>query len=94
MELRREPIEAALGMRIREAVSLGDDRWMLALADGERVIVQRYASADALATAEAALGRLRSEVDLPLPQIRRLEIPDATSENHWALFTGISGDPL
>lgn len=94
MELRREPIEAALGRRIREAVSLGGDRWMLALADGDRAIVQQYASADALATAEAALGRLRGEIDLPLPQIRRLDVADAALEGHWALFTGVSGDPL
>jgi hypothetical protein len=94
MDLRREPIEAALGVRIREAVSLGGDRWMLTLADGERRIVQRYASADALANAEAALNRLRSEIDLPIPQIRRLEVADAAPNDSWALFTGVSGDPL
>ncbi|MCS6841822.1 MAG: phosphotransferase [Roseiflexus sp.] len=94
MELQREPIEAALGVRIREIVSLGCDRWTLALAGGDRVIVQRYASADALTTAEVALDRLRGEIDLPVPQIRRLKVVDATSEDHWALFTGVSGDPL
>ncbi len=94
MELQREPIEAALGVRIREAVSLGDDRWMLELADSERGIVQRFASADALTTAETALHRLRGEIDLPIPQIRRLDVADAAPNERWALLTGISGDPL
>ncbi len=94
MELRRDSIEAALGVRIREAVSLGSDRWLLALADGERGIAQRFASADALAYAEAALNRLRGEIDLPIPQVRLLNIAHAAPDDHWALFTGISGDPL
>lgn len=94
MELQREPIEAALGVRIREAVSLGGERWALALADGERSVVQRFASTDALANAEAALSRLRGEIDLPIPHIRRLDVAGATPNGGWALFTGVSGDPL
>lgn len=94
MELRRETIEAALGMRIRETVSLGSNRWMLAFADGQYGIAQRFASVDALATAETALSRLRGEIDLPIPQIRLLDVAHAAPNDVWALFTGVSGDPL
>jgi hypothetical protein len=94
MDLRPELIEAALGARIRELVPLGGDRWMLALADGQRSVAQRFSSADALTTAEVALSRLRGEIDLPIPQIRRLDIADQPTEAHWALFIGINGEPL
>jgi len=94
MDLRRESIEAALGVRIREAVALGGDRWMLALTDGQRGIIQQFASADALAAAEVALSRLRGEIDLPVPQIRRLDVANTALDGGWALFTGVSGDPL
>lgn len=94
MNLRPELIEAAVGARIRELVSIGGDRWMLALADGQRSVVQRFSSTNALTTAEVALSRLHGEIDLPIPQIRRLDVADAPSETHWALFIGINGDPL
>lgn len=94
MELPRGPIESALGVRIREAVSIGGDRWSLELADGQRGIVQRFATAAAVATAEVALERLRSEIDLPVPQIRRLEVADSISDGGWALFLGVGGSPL
>jgi hypothetical protein len=94
MDLRPELIEAALGARIRELVSMGGDRWMLALADGQRSMVQRFSSTDALTTAEVALSRLRSEIDLPIPQIRRLDVADQPTETPLALFIGIDGEPL
>jgi len=94
MDLRPELIEAAVGARIRELVSMGGDRWMLALADGQRSVVQRFPSTDALTTAEVALSRLRGEIDLPIPQIRHLDIADQPTEARWALFIGINGEPL
>ncbi|MBO9325729.1 MAG: phosphotransferase [Roseiflexus sp.] len=94
MDLQPELIEAALGTRIRELVSIGGDRWMLALADGQRSVAQRFSSTDALTTAEVALSRLRGEIDLPIPQIRHLDVADASSEAPWALFIGINGEPL
>ncbi|MGQ9549986.1 MAG: phosphotransferase family protein [Roseiflexus sp.] len=94
MDLRPEVIEAALGSRIRELAPIAGNRWMLALADGRQSVMQRFSSADALTTAEVALSRLRSEIDLPIPQIQRLEVADALSESLLAVFIGINGEPL
>ncbi|NWG21074.1 MAG: phosphotransferase [Chloroflexi bacterium] len=94
MELIREQIETAIGARIREYVALGADRWALVLADGERLVLQRFASGDALATAETALERLRAEIDLPVPQVQRANAASADLGGPWALFGGVAGEPL
>jgi hypothetical protein len=94
MDLRPELIEAALGARIRELVSMGGDRWMLALADGQRSVVQRFSSADALTTAEVALSRCAAKSICRSRRSVARTLPISRQRRPWALFIGINGEPL
>lgn len=94
MDPTREQIESAIGARIREYIALGADCWALALSDGERLVLQRCATGEALATLEIALGRLGGEIDLPAPQVRLRDPVGTALGGPWALLSGVAGEPL
>jgi aminoglycoside phosphotransferase (APT) family kinase protein len=87
-------VRALPGERLRDARALAADRYLLALAGGERLLVQLFGSATAAATAAEALRLLRGEIDLPLPQLRASDAEGATVGVPYLLIGELSGDPL
>jgi aminoglycoside phosphotransferase (APT) family kinase protein len=79
---------------LREWRALPGDRYALASAGGERLNVQVYDSADQAATAAEALGLLRGEVDLPIPQLRANDAAGDTVGVPYLLLSDVLGEPL
>jgi aminoglycoside phosphotransferase (APT) family kinase protein len=99
MSLTTQQLEIILnrampGARLREARTLADDRYVLALASGERLNVQTFGSATAAATAAEALRLLRGEIDLPIPQLQASDAEGATVGTPYVLLSESKGEPL
>src|SRR5215212_4350926 len=99
MALTKQQLETILdralpGEQLREWRALPDDRYALALAGGERLNVQVYASTEQAATAAAALDLLRGEVDLPIPQLRANDAAGDTIGVPYLLLSDLPGEPL
>ena len=99
MTLTKQQLETILdralpGEQLREWRALPDDRYALAVAGGDRLNVQVYASADQAATAAAALDLLRGEVDLPIPQLRANDAAGDTVGVPYLLLSDLAGEPL
>jgi hypothetical protein len=99
MMLTKQQLEAILdralpGEQLREWRALPDDRYALALAGGDRLNVQLYASGEQAATAAAALDLLRGEIDLPIPQLRANDAAGATVGVPYLLLSDLAGEPL
>lgn len=99
MALTTEQLSAILARalpdeRLREARTLADDRYVLALASGERLSVQTLATTAGAATAAEALRLLRGEIDLPIPQLRASDTAGATVGVPYLLLDEIQGTPL
>jgi aminoglycoside phosphotransferase (APT) family kinase protein len=99
MPLTQQQLEAIVarafpGERLAESRALAEDRYALSLPSGERLAVQVYASAEAAATATAALRMLRAEVDLPIPLLRASDPQGETIGAPYALLSELSGTPL
>jgi aminoglycoside phosphotransferase (APT) family kinase protein len=82
------------GERLREWRALADDRYALALADGERLNVQVYATQEAATTAAEALRLLRGEIDLPVPELRASDPEGITVGVPYLLTGDLPGEPL
>jgi aminoglycoside phosphotransferase (APT) family kinase protein len=82
------------GERLRESRALAGDRYALALAGGDRLNLQVYASTNAAATAAEALRLLRGEIDLPIPQLRASDADGETVGVPYLLFSELAGEPL
>lgn len=87
------------GAQMRGAQPLGERSLLLALEDGRRVVLRTTAEADGWAgepvAAEAtALGMLRGEIDLPLPELLAYEPEGAPIGKPYALLAAIEGEPL
>jgi aminoglycoside phosphotransferase (APT) family kinase protein len=82
------------GERLAEARPLGQGRYTLALAGGERLSVQTYASPAQAAAAAEALRLLRGEVDLPIAQLRASDAEGATTGTPYLLLSEQAGEPL
>ncbi len=80
--------------RLREARALTADRYVLALAGGERLNVQAFGSEDAAATTAEALRLLRGEIDLPIPQLHASDAEGATVGTPYVLLSELNGEPL
>src|SRR5215212_11627061 len=99
MALTKQQLETILdralpGEQLREWRALPDDRYALALAGGERLNAQVYASVDQAATAAAALDLLRGEIDLPIPQLRANDAAGNTIGVPYLLLSDLAGEPL
>src|SRR5262245_4707999 len=99
MTLTNQQLEAILARalpddRLGDARPLPGERYALALAGGERLNVQVFGTPQAAATAAAALRLLRSEVDLPIPQLRASDAEGATVGVPYVLTSEVSGEPL
>jgi len=99
MTLTTEQLEIILnrampGEQLREARALTVDRYVLALAGGERLDVQTFGSAMAAATAAEALRLLRGEIDLPIPQLHASDAEGATVGTPYVLLSELNGEPL
>ena len=99
MALTKQQLETIVdralpGDALREWRALPDDRYALAIDGGERLNVQVYASAEQAATAAEALGLLRGEVDLPIPQLRANDAAGDTVGVPYLLLSDLSGEPL
>jgi aminoglycoside phosphotransferase (APT) family kinase protein len=82
------------GDSLRDWRALPNDRYLLALAGGDRLNVQLYSSADRAATAARALDLLRGEVDLPIPQLRANDAAGDTIGAPYLLLSALAGEPL
>jgi len=99
MSLTKQQLETILdralpGERLGEWRALPDDRYALAAGGGDRLNVQVYESADQAATAAEALGLLRGEVDLPIPQLRANDAAGDTVGVPYLLLSDLAGAPL
>jgi aminoglycoside phosphotransferase (APT) family kinase protein len=99
MALSKQQLETIIdralpGDALREWRALPDDRYLLAVAGGDRLNVQVYGSTDQAATAAVALGLLRGEVDLPIPQLRANDAAGDTVGVPYLLLSDIPGEPL
>jgi aminoglycoside phosphotransferase (APT) family kinase protein len=99
MPLTRQQLETILdralpGEALREWRALPGDCYALEVAGGERLNVQVYESGDQAATAAAALGLLRGEIDLPIPQLRANDAAGDTIGAPYLLLSDLSGEPL
>jgi aminoglycoside phosphotransferase (APT) family kinase protein len=99
MKLTKQQLETIIdralpGDALREWRALPDDRYALAVAGGDRLNVQTYDSTDQAATAAEALGLLRGEVDLPIPQLRANDAAGDTVGVPYLLLSDILGEPL
>jgi aminoglycoside phosphotransferase (APT) family kinase protein len=64
-------VERALpGERLKDSQLVGESRYLLVLAGGERLTLHCYSSPADATTAATALRLLRAEIDLPLAQLR------------------------
>lgn len=82
------------GEQLSEARPLGDGRYLLALAGGERLSIQIYTSPEQAAAAAEALRLLRGEVDLPIAQLRASDAEGATIGTPYLLLSEQAGEPL
>jgi len=99
MALTKQQIETILeralpGDALREWRALPDDRYALAIDGGERLNVQVYDSTEQAATAAEALGLLRGEIDLPIPQLRANDASGDTIGVPYLLLSDLAGEPL
>jgi aminoglycoside phosphotransferase (APT) family kinase protein len=99
MKLTKQQLETIIdralpGDALREWRALPDDRYVLAVAGGDRLNVQMYDSTDQAATAAEALGLLRGEVDLPIPQLRANDAAGDTVGVPYLLLSEVLGEPL
>ena len=99
MALTKQQLETIVdralpGEQLREWQALPDDRYALAVASGERLNVQVYASTGQAATAAAALDLLRGEIDLPIPQLRANDAAGDTIGMPYLLLSDLAGEPL
>jgi aminoglycoside phosphotransferase (APT) family kinase protein len=99
MTLTKQQLEAIVnralpGEQLREWRALPDDRYALAVANGERLNVQVYESAEQAATAAEALSLLRGEIDLPTPQLRANDAAGDTVGVPYLLLSNMAGEPL
>src|SRR5262245_58389268 len=99
MALTRQQLETILaralpGENLREWHALADDRYAIAIAGGERLNVQVYASPGEAAAAAEALRLLRGEVDLPIPQLRASDVAGEITGAPYLLLSDMPGEPL
>jgi hypothetical protein len=99
MSLTREQLDTIVakalpGERLRDSRALPRGRIRLELASGERLDLHTFASAELAAGAVAALRRLRSEIDLPLPALRASDSSGELAGVACLLADPLDGDPL
>jgi hypothetical protein len=99
MSLTKQQLETILtralpGETLREWRALPDDRYAIAIADGERLNVQVYGSPSEASAAAEALRLLRGEVDLPLPQLRASDTAGELIGASYLLLSDMAGEPL
>ena len=99
MSLTKQQLETILaralpGEKLGEWRALDDDRYVIAVAGGDRLNVQMYATPDQAATAAEALRLLRGEVDLPIPQLRASDTAGETIGAPYLLLSDMPGEPL
>ncbi len=86
------------GARPREAAALGERTLLLTLAEGRRAVLRLAAPADAwagdpLAAEAAALAALRTEIDMPLPELLAYD-DGAGTGTPYLLCSHLEGLPL
>ncbi len=82
------------GTAVKDVRQVNVTRYALTLGDGEQLSLQLYNTASETSNAAAALGKLRGEIDLPIPILHAAETTGALIGQPYVLTSFISGEPL
>ncbi|MEM8532094.1 MAG: aminoglycoside phosphotransferase family protein [Chloroflexota bacterium] len=79
---------------LEDAVEITKGRYAIDTAGGDQFQLYSYDTSDQATAAIAALRQLRSEIDLPIPQLQAADAEGKTVGYPYAILSPVSGEPL
>lgn len=79
---------------LEEAIEITKEHYAIDMASGERMHLYSYDTSEQAETAIAALRQLRSEIDLPIPQLQSADVKGKKVGRPYVMLSLVTGEPL